>query len=484
MVTLLSDRSGVNDKVIKCWQKIPITKEYSEQNLELNLVQPLLLNLGLDISQIQADINLGKGAGLTPDRLIYVDINRPPALVIEVKKRVPELANASEEEFIDLCKSHPLYRSAIGYPDKPNNNGIRQYLNNSNPKIEPNRLADYGLVFNGDFFQLWRRVEGLILPLTPIQRVTEKSIPNLIEQLTYCLHSKPKALVTSIWNRKGGVAKTTNTFNIGSVLALKSKKVLLIDLDTQNDLTRAFKLIPEDYSERFELCLDKIQADKLEAAKEILANTIQTRSYKTNEGQNFTLSIFPGEEKTLKKFREHKNLDQKEKMRLIKGLIKLCIEDYDYIFIDISPASDILTLAALASCDVILIPSDYSRKTLHHAVSLHNVSIPNLRKERAKKETLHLGPWNLGLVFSNCPSGVEPKPGDIKKTLLEQCIQQELKNNNFSGKQYQTRLKIYAQTKLAEYKQLPVISWQTSPITKLYHQLADEVFLTHNFIDS
>jgi hypothetical protein len=50
MVTLLSDRSGVNDKVIKCWQKIPITKEYSEQNLELNLVQPLLLNLGLDIS--------------------------------------------------------------------------------------------------------------------------------------------------------------------------------------------------------------------------------------------------------------------------------------------------------------------------------------------------------------------------------------------------------------------------------------------------
>ncbi len=81
----------------------------------------------------------------------------------------------------------------------------------------------------------------------------------------------------------------------------------------------------------------------------------------------------------------------------------------------------------------------------------------------------------MGVVFSNCP------PNNVSS--LEQCIQKELNSKNFKGKQYNTRLKIYAQTKLAEYKQMPVVCWSKSPITKLYHELADEIFLTHNFID-
>lgn len=46
-----------------------------------------------------------------------------------------------------------------------------------------------------------------------------------------------KPVIVSIVNHKGGCLKTTVTVNLGAALALAGKKVLLIDLDAQQNLT-------------------------------------------------------------------------------------------------------------------------------------------------------------------------------------------------------------------------------------------------------
>lgn len=465
-MTSTSTSTKSYSRVVQTWLQIPT--DYKETELENTLMSVMWNALDLNPKQIRKG---GIGNGLVPDYLIYQDPTKPPVLVVEDKKRDPSLASAPDQNFVSLCKNHKLYKDAVGHPVSKGNNGIKQYLDKD--KVSHEFLASYGLVFNGDFFQLWRRVDGLVFPLTPIQRVTKKSLPLLMQQLDYCLKHPQPALVSAIWNQKGGVAKTTNTINFAATLALEGKRVLLIDFDLQGDLTRWLGIHASQADDYLSSCRDLLDLNDLETVEKVLSQSIQSKSFPTSDKRNYDLAILPIDAKCLKKFRDDTELDKPAVvLRKLVGVLK---KKYDYIFFDLAPTFDRLAQCVLFSCDTVLIPVDHGEKSLHHGIQVHQVAVPTIREARAKSERLHLGPWNLGIVFSNCPSD----PSDA----LQKLIEKNLSNRGFSGKQYKQTLKAYAQTKVAEFKHTPVICWQSSPITKLYTELVKEVFINHNFTD-
>lgn len=144
--------------------------------------------------------------------------------------------------------------------------------------------------------------------------------------------------VITIINNKGGVGKTTSTQNIGAGLSrFGDNRVLMIDLDSQANLTKTFGLKQENIKE---------DVGSFILGTTPLENVVKKISDK--------LSILPSSSSLVAK---EDNIKASATFPFNLKIALSKIEDqFDFIIIDCPPALSGLTRIAIVSCDYYFVP--------------------------------------------------------------------------------------------------------------------------------
>lgn len=143
----------------------------------------------------------------------------------------------------------------------------------------------------------------------------------------------------AIFNQKGGVGKTTTNINLAACLAMKGKKILILDIDPQGNTTSGMGITKKGIDNTMYEVLIEENNDPRDAIRDTSV-----------EG----LKIIPASVKLAGAEIELVELEGREK-RLKKALDAIK-DDFDYIFIDCPPSLGLLTINSLTAVDSVLIP--------------------------------------------------------------------------------------------------------------------------------
>ena len=140
-------------------------------------------------------------------------------------------------------------------------------------------------------------------------------------------------VIISLLNHKGGVGKTTSAINIGAGLVELGKKVLLLDLDPQANLTLSLGIPRQKYT-----------------IYEALRGESELVPYNVKENLDVITSTLDlsGAEMEL--------INEAGRGLIRRELFEPVKEEYDYIIIDCPPSLGLLTLNALTSSHYVYIP--------------------------------------------------------------------------------------------------------------------------------
>ena len=167
--------------------------------------------------------------------------------------------------------------------------------------------------------------------------------------------------VISISNHKGGVGKTTSAINIGAGLNKLGKKILLIDLDPQANLSQSLGLIEPERNIYGALRGEyKLQPTEILKGLDVIPSTLDL------SGAEVEMSGEAGRE------------------YILRELIEPIRSSYDYILIDSPPSLGLLTINSFTASDLIFIPLQAQYLALQGLTKL--LEVIDKIKKRLNKE--------------------------------------------------------------------------------------------------
>ncbi len=141
-------------------------------------------------------------------------------------------------------------------------------------------------------------------------------------------------MVITVINQKGGTGKTTTSVNLGCAIALKKKKVLLVDLDPQGNLSY-WMGISEPETTMAEVMMGEASLSDILIDKE-------------------GVHIAPSDMRLSDVEINIASADSRES--ILKKQIMSIKDNYDYVIIDCPPSLSLLTVNALTATDRVIVP--------------------------------------------------------------------------------------------------------------------------------
>ena len=144
--------------------------------------------------------------------------------------------------------------------------------------------------------------------------------------------------IIALANQKGGVGKTTTSMNLAASLATLEKRVLLIDADSQANASSGLGVD-----------LSKVDCSIYECL--ISGADVHEAIYTTDIDR---LDIIPSNINLVGAEVEMLNFERRE--YILKRLLQMVDNEYDYILIDCSPSLGLITVNALTAAHSVIIP--------------------------------------------------------------------------------------------------------------------------------
>ena len=260
--------------------------------------------------------------------------------------------------------------------------------------------------------------------------------------------------IISIINQKGGVGKTTTAINLAAGLAMKDKKILVIDLDPQGNATTGLGLSNSEIS-------DQTIYSVLNGNKKI-SEVIRKTKFENLDliTSNVDLSGL-----------ELETAGDSRRAFILKEQLMAYLNDsskyYDYVLIDCPPSLSLLTIMALVTSSSLIVPLQTEFFALEGLTQLMKTI------ERIKNNL------NPELVIK----GILLTMYD-KRNKLSSEVEKEAREY-FKEKVYQTVVPRNVRLSEAPSHGMPVLTYdKTCPGSKSYFSLTEEFLNQEKIMDS
>jgi len=167
-------------------------------------------------------------------------------------------------------------------------------------------------------------------------------------------------MIRAIFNRKGGVGKSTICCNLAAVAASQGKKALVVDLDQQSNSSSYLGHDGHDnvvgIAEFFDSTINYSYADF------VPDNYVRTTAFENLFVITANRNLIDLESK----------LASRHKIYKLREFLQGLVDIYDEIYIDTPPIMNFYSLSALIACDRCLIPYDcdvFSRDALYELLT-------------------------------------------------------------------------------------------------------------------